>query len=368
MQSTALSLNNGDHTLKIALIADTHWGIRNDSQVFYDYFKRFLDDVFFPMLEKEGIKQVIHLGDLVDRRKYANYLTLSRLRRDFLEECERRCIDVYIIPGNHDVFYKNTNEINALREIITGRYQFIHVIEKPVTITFDSTDILLLPWICEDNYEESMNAIKTTTGQVVCGHLELNGFEMFKGSISDHGMDHKLFDRFDVVCSGHYHHKSDTGNIHYLGAFAEYTWSDFDDPRGFHVFDTEIRELTFIRNPYRMFEKVWYDDAGKTVEEVVFDREIDVRNKMVKLIVKNKTNPYWFDLFVDRIEKEGVIDLQVVEDHLHLDLLADEDIIDEAEDTLTVCKKYISSMNLSVDQKKLDRVITNLYTEALQIE
>ena len=353
--------------MRIALITDTHWGIRNDSATFYDYFKRFLDDVFFPTLEKQGIRQVIHLGDLVDRRKYANYLTLYHLRKDFLEEFEKRGIDLYVILGNHDVYYKNTNEVNALKELIEGKYQFIHVIEKPETLGFDDTDILLLPWICEDNYEESMNAIRTTPATVLMGHLELNGFEMFKGSVSDHGMDHKLFDRFDVVCSGHYHHKSDTGNIHYLGAFAEYTWSDYDDPRGFHVFATDTRELTFIRNPYRMFQKIWYDDTGKTVEEVL-DVDLDVRNKMVKVIVKNKSNPYYFDLFIDKIEKSGVIDLQVVEDHLNLDLIDDEEFMDSAEDTLTVCRKYISQVNFTVDNKKLERVITNLYNEALQVE
>ena len=354
--------------MQIALITDTHYGIRNDSHIFYDYFKRFLDDVFFPTLEKQGIRQVIHLGDVVDRRKYVNFLTLYHLRRDFLEEFEKRMIDLYIILGNHDTYYKNTNEINAVRELIEGKYQFIHVIERPQVVEFDRTEILLLPWICEDNLEESMNAIRTTPATVLMGHLELNGFEMFRGSISDHGLDHRLFDRFDVVCSGHFHHKSSTGNIHYLGAFAEYTWSDYDDPRGFHLFDTDTRELTFIQNPYRMFEKIWYDDTNKTVEEVVFDREIDVRNKMVKVIVVNKTNPYWFDLFIDRVEKAGATDLQVVEDHMNLDLMADEDIVDEAEDTLTVFKKYIGQLSLSVDQKKLERLITGLYNEALQVE
>ena len=354
--------------MQIALITDTHYGIRNDSHIFYDYFKRFLDDVFFPTLEKQGIRQVIHLGDVVDRRKYVNFLTLYHLRRDFLEEFEKRMIDLYIILGNHDTYYKNTNEINAVRELIEGKYQFIHVIERPQVVEFDRTEILLLPWICEDNLEESMNAIRTTPATVLMGHLELNGFEMFRGSISDHGLDHRLFDRFDVVCSGHFHHKSSTGNIHYLGAFAEYTWSDYDDPRGFHLFDTDTRELTFIQNPYRMFEKIWYDDTNKTVEEVVFDREIDVRNKMVKVIVVNKTNPYWFDLFIDRVEKAGATDLQVVEDHMNLDLMADEDIVDEAEDTLTVFKKYIGQLSLSVDQKKLERLITGLDNEALQVE
>lgn len=351
--------------MKIALITDTHWGVRNDSPVFHDYFKKFLDNSFFPYLEQNEIKTVIHLGDLVDRRKYVNFLTANRLKNDFFDELEARDIDCHIIAGNHDVYYKNTNRINALSELVSRRYKIIRTYTYATTREFERTPILLLPWICEDNYEESMDAIKNTRAQIVMGHLELNGFEMFKGSIADHGMDHKLFDRFDVVCSGHYHHKSSTGNIHYLGAMAEYTWSDYDDPRGFHVFDTETRELTFIRNPYRMFEKVWYDDAG--LKEMPSPPG-GLEDKMIKVIVKNKTNPYWFDLFIDKIEKAGAIDMQVVEDHLHLDLMDDEEIVDEAEDTLSVCRKYVSQLNLNVDQKKLERVITNLYSEALQVE
>lgn len=354
--------------MKIALITDTHWGVRNDSPVFHDYFRRFLEHNFFPYLEEHKINKVIHLGDLVDRRKYINFVTANRLKTDFLDELERRDIDCHIIAGNHDVYYKNTNKINALTELVSRKYKIIRTYTGATTVEFAGTPILLLPWICEDNYEESMNAIKTTPAQIVMGHLELNGFEMFKGSISDHGMDHKLFDRFDVVCSGHYHHKSDTGNIHYLGAFAEYTWSDYDDPRGFHVLDTETRELTFIRNPYRMFEKVWYDDVGKTAAQIIEAAQFDVSSKMVKVIVKNKTNPYFFDLFIDKLEKAGPIDVQVVEDHLHLDLIDDEELVDEAEDTLSVCRKYIGQLSLNVDQKKLERVITNLYSEALQVE
>lgn len=354
--------------MKIVLLTDTHWGVRNDSAAFHDYFNRFLEHTFFPYLDEQNIKTVIHLGDLVDRRKYINFVTANRLKRDFLDRLRERDVDCHIIAGNHDVYYKNTNEINALEELVAGKYPNVHIYTAPETIDFGGGDILLLPWICEENHEESIDAIRTTKATILMGHLELNGFEMFRGSISDHGLDHRIFDSFDVVCSGHFHHKSDTGNIHYLGAFAEYTWSDYDDPRGFHVFDTESRELTFIRNPFRMFQKVWYDDAGKTVDEVVFNADIDVKDKIVKVIVKNKTNPYWFDLFIDKLEKSGVIDLQVVEDHLHLDIVDDEEIVDEAEDTLTVCKKYISGMNLSVDQKKLDRVITSLYSEALQVE
>ena len=87
----------------------------------------------------------------------------------------------------------------------------------------------------------------------------------------------------------------------------------------------------------------------------------------MKVIVKEKTNPYWFDLVIDKIEKIGVADLQVVEDHMHQDTIQDDDIVDQAEDTMTILKKYVEGMQVS-DKKRVDNIITSLYNEALSIQ
>ena len=94
--------------MKIALITDTHWGVRNDQLAFLDNNKKFLDDIFFPYLDAHSIDTVIHLGDLVDRRKYLNINTAKRLRDDFIRPLHRREIRPYLIIGNHDTYYKNT--------------------------------------------------------------------------------------------------------------------------------------------------------------------------------------------------------------------------------------------------------------------
>jgi DNA repair exonuclease SbcCD nuclease subunit len=356
--------------VKIALITDTHWGIRNDSSVFHDNNKKFLDDVFFPELERNGIDTIIHLGDLVDRRKYINYLTAKRLREDFLEPIAERGIEMHIIAGNHDVFYKNTNEVNSLRELVIGKYEKMFVWDElPINWRFGETNILMLPWICDDNREESYNAIKNSKASIVMGHLELTGFEMFKGSVNTHGDDPRIFDRFDLVCSGHFHHRSTVGNISYLGSHAEFTWSDYDDPRGFHILDTDTRELTFIQNPYTMFKKIWYNDEGKFITEVLDVNTEQYKDKFVKVIVTNKTNPYWFDMFIENLEKIGISNLQIVEDHLNLALEEDGDIVDEAESTIDIFKKYIGQYNLPDSNRiKLENVIVELYNEALTIE
>ena len=52
----------------------------------------------------------------------------------------------------------------------------------------------------------------------------------------------------------------------------------------------------------------------------------------------------------------------------NLNLEDDGDIINEAEDTLTILRKVVDGMDTSIDKKKLDIFLQNLYTEALSIE
>jgi DNA repair exonuclease SbcCD nuclease subunit len=354
--------------MKIALITDTHWGVRNDNNAFMDNSKKFLDEIFFPYLVKNNIRTVVNLGDLVDRRKYINIRTAKRLREDFLEPLANGGYDVHFIAGNHDTYFKNTNSVNALQELVVGKYSFKVYDQIPREVEFDKTIVLMLPWICDENRQLCLDKIRSTPAQIVMGHLELQGFEMYRGSIVSHGDDRSLFDRFDMVLSGHYHHRSSDGSIHYLGSHAEFTWSDYDDRKGFHILDTETRNLTFIENSYIMFDKVWYDDATSGYEPEGIDLSL-LKGKIVKVIVKNKTDPYKFDMFIDQIEKVGVLEMQIVEDHLNLAIETDEEIVDEAESTINIFKKYIDQVNSpNLNKVKLERTIVDLYNEAIAIE
>lgn len=356
--------------MKLAFITDTHWGARGDNLAFTEYFNRFYYNQFFPYLEEHGVSNIIHLGDIVDRRKYINFVTARHLRK-FVQTCHDKNIKLDVIIGNHDTFYKNTNDVNSMKELFSDTVLNINFYDEPTDIVRDGLTIGVLPWVCSGNYEQSMQYLEDTKAQVLLGHLEIAGFEMYRGSVNDHGFDMKIFNKFDIVCSGHFHHKSSRGNIFYLGAPYEITWSDWNDPRGFHIFDTDTRELTFIENRYKMFHKVHYNDSNNTMDEVL---DIDVeqlKNSIVKVIVHEKTNPYWFDMFIDKIEKIGVIDLQVVEDNLNLQLEDDEDIANEAEDTLTILKKAAVQAGNNWNESKqnaLNSFLTDLYSEALSVE
>jgi DNA repair exonuclease SbcCD nuclease subunit len=351
--------------MKIALITDTHAGVRNDSLAFHDYSKKFYDNVFFSYLDKHEIKTVVHCGDIVDRRKYININSAYRLRKDLIEPIVDRGIDYHQIIGNHDTYHKNTNEVSSFIELF-NRYP-INIYDKATEVVFDDLKILFLPWICDDNKDHAYDLMRNTDAQICFGHLEIQGFEMYKGSIISYGMDPKLFTRFDLVASGHYHHRSSSGNIHYLGSHAEFTWSDYNDPRGFHVFDTETRHLEFIQNPYSMFKKITYNDQyHKLIDQMNLS---PYKECIVKVIIQQNNNQYWFEKFIERLEKENPIEIQIVEDHLNLGLEDDHDIIDEAESTIDIFKKYIRNLDIKdVERNRLEDKIAELYHEALTLE
>ena len=349
---------------KIALVTDTHFGARSDSIPFDNFFRRFYDETFFPEIDKRGIKTILHLGDCFDRRKYINFNTLSSCRNYFFDEIKKRNIELHMIVGNHDTFFKNTNDVNSPRLLLKD-YEF-NVIDTPSELEFDDgSKILMMPWICTDNYNQSMEAIKSTDAQVLFGHFEIAGFQMYKGHENDEGFDPKIFEKFDLVCSGHFHHRSSNGNINYLGNPYELTWADFEDPRGFHIFDTSERSLEFIQNPFTIFSKVYYDD------EKVDPSTVDISqyaNQHIKLIVVNKKDYYKFDQFIERLYKVNPLELKIIEDlsEFEADAMGDQEV--DLEDTVTLLSQYVDNLETEADKDRIKTLMKTLYVEAQNYE
>lgn len=345
--------------MKVAIICDTHFGVRNDSPVFLDYFKRSLQ-WFFDTLEKEEIKVVIHLGDLFDRRKYLNFVTAQTCRKYFLEELNTRNIQTHIITGNHDIYYKDTHEVNSLKEIVDNRYEYIKTYDHPTLLSIDDTKIQLIPWITDSNKDRSYDAIKNTQSDILMGHFDIKGFELHKGALSEHGDDIDFFKRFDLVFSGHYHHKSSKGNIHYLGAFAEYTWSDWNDPRGFTIFDTKTRNFELIKNPHSIFKMISYNDS-EDINEIDYSQ---YKGTYVKVLCQKKENIYAFDMMLEKLYKAEPVDITVLEEEI---LLTDtsKDDIDDIQDTPKILENYITGLTLPVNNDRMVKYMKDIHTEAL---
>jgi len=347
--------------MKIALINDTHWGARNDSPAFINYFNKFYNEVFFPYLQQNNINTIIHLGDVVDRRKFINHNTAHNFKLNFWDKIDLLNIDTHVIIGNHDTYYKNTNEINALQNLNISFNTKVYT--SCETVNFDGLDILFMPWICDANMEDSLQNIDKSTAEIVMGHLEIKGFEMHKGHLNEQGLDKNLFKRFEKVISGHFHKKSDDGQVYYLGCPYQLTWSDYNCPKGFHIFDTATRELTRVPNPAVMFKKFIYDDKK---EDYTKKDLSDYENTYVKLFISQKTDSDMFDKLLDRFHNEiNAYEINVIEDlSSDINSTVKENILDQGEDTLTFLGNYIDQVDTTLDRAKLKTFAKQLYVEA----
>lgn len=345
--------------MKVAIISDTHYGARKGSKLFHDYFEKFYNDVFFPTIDKEGITTVIHMGDAFDSRKGIEFKSLKWSKRVVFNPLKERGIKMHLMVGNHDAYYKNTNEINAV-DLLLKEYDNVEVYSSPTEVSVGNLPVLFIPWINEQNEKETNGIIKNTKCPVAMGHLELNGFVATPGHIMEHGHDARAFNKFEKVFSGHYHARSDNGTVFYLGNPYEMFWNDVESPRGFTIFDTESLEHRPINNPYRLFYKIFYEDT----DHQTFNTS-EYENKIVKVIVRKKTDTKKFEKFIDKLYTSGVADLKIVE-NFQLDE-SEEFEADESEDTMSILSRYIDESETELNKTVIQSLIKEIYQEACEV-
>ena len=343
--------------MKIAIITDSHWGARKGSKLFHDYFELFYKNVFFPTLEQYGITTVIHMGDAFDSRKSIDYQSFEWANRVVFKYLRK--YEVHMITGNHDCYYKNTNHVNS-PELLLKDYPNIKTYSSPTEIKVGNLDVLLLPWICMDNQEESLKAIKNTKSKIAMGHLELQGFRVNRSVVMDHGLEANIFKNFTKVFSGHYHTRSDNGTVFYLGNPYEMFWNDVNDPRGFTIFDTETLEHTSINNPHRLFYNIYYDDTPYQLFDVS-----EYENKIVKVIVRKKSDTKQFEKFIDKLYSANVSELKIVE-NFQIQESEDFEAFD-SEDTMSILNRYIDEAEVNLDKTIVQKLLQEVYQEACEL-
>ena len=346
--------------MKIAIITDQHFGARKNSKLFHDYFLKYYNDIFFPTLEKEGITTVIDMGDTFDIRKSIDFSALQWAKDNYFDRLENMGITLHSIVGNHTAYYKNTNEVNAV-DLLLREYDNVKTYSEVTSIEVGGCNVLLVPWINKENEKMSIGLINKSQAPVCMGHLELNGFRATPGHMMEHGMQWDVFKKFKKTYSGHYHCRSNQDNIYYLGNPYEMFWNDVDDVnRGFHLFDTETLEHTPVNNPYRIHHIVYYSDT----DYQLFDAR-QLENKIVKVVVRNKSDTKKFEKFIDKLYNANVAELKIVENFMLQE--AEDFEAFESEDTLSILNRYIEDSEINLDKSIIQRMIQEVYQEACEM-
>jgi DNA repair exonuclease SbcCD nuclease subunit len=347
--------------MKIAIVTDTHIGIRNDSPIFFENSINFFNKVLFPYCIENKIEKILHLGDFFDRRKYININILSETRKKVLNFMRENNLNMDLIIGNHDCYFKNTNSINSPKEIFNC-FDNINVIESPTLLNYDGFCIGAVPWITKENFEESKKFIKDASCSILAGHFEIDGREVLRGIRHEGGMSSSMFNKYNMVLSGHFHIRSYEDNICYLGTPYQLYMSDLNEQKGFHVFNTSNSELEFVENPQQLFRQYYYDDTGSNKEKLLNTNYPETKNCFVRIFVKNKKYNSVLEQTMEKMYNAGVYGITVVEDIQEDD--KSEISIDLSQDTFTLINKEIDGMELCKDKSKLKLIIKDIFLES----
>ena len=345
--------------MKVAIITDQHFGFKKGSRLYHDYFQKFYDEVFFPKIEKLGITTVLDLGDTFDNRKGVDLYSLDWAKTSYFDRLSNLGIDLISIVGNHTAYYKNTNEINT-NNLLLREYDNITLFSEATELEVGGQPILFIPWINQENSERTYKKIKESKCKVAMGHLELNGFVATHGHTMEHGADFDCYNKFKQVFSGHYHTRSNNGKIYYLGNPYEMFWNDVNDKRGFHIWDTETLKLKTINNPNALYKVINYNDTPRQLTKFG-----EFTNKIVKVVVRQKSDEKEYDRFMDSLFKANPHDVKIIEKTDHL--VFDGEIYNQTEDTMTLLSASVDDLETDLDKNRIKSLMKEVYQSACEV-
>lgn len=255
--------------MKVAIIGDLHFGARNNNYEVCKMMNTFFTKEFFPYLIENNIKNVVCLGDLLDKRQTIDFTISSYIKSIFFNFFEKNQINLYLILGNHDLYFRQAMTINGPSQIVGGN-KFIKIIDSPTKVIFGQKNFVMIPWICNENKEECLGFIRNNSSKknLCLGHFELQGFKLHGNTYAEKGViETTELDDYEYVFSGHFHSPSESGNVMYVGTPYELTWNDYGDTKRFICYDTDTETITEIPCKTKMYKKIFLtEETIKTTD------------------------------------------------------------------------------------------------------
>lgn len=340
--------------MKIALVGDLHFGVKNSDKYFRDSQFAFLKSAVRYCVDSE-INDMFIMGDLFDTRHSLNVLTMNEVVDFFYREIPR-CLKIWIILGNHDLYYKNTVKVNSL--VALKESPSVVIVDKP--IKFDD-DTLLVPWVTD--YEEFRNEVE---GKFDCkrifGHFDVIGAKMDNFNVSMNGFDKReLFEHWRYVYSGHYHKHSETevgdNKLIYVGTPYQLNRSEIEE-KGFYILDTEMETTSFVKNDHCIeYRKLRYPEMPEDPETFVKGHIIDVDISWEDSKYMNKVNDY-----IDLLESYGPAYPVNANYQRRIDKVSTETIDTSKITLLGLAKKYIEDSEDIKNKSRVFDAFKNLYS------
>ena len=275
---------------KSIILGDLHFGVNQGSKEILEIQMKFFEDQVFPYMKKNNIKTIFQLGDAFDNRSSTDNYIVNEVQRRIFDYTEKEGITWHILLGNHDLFFKNSLS-HSILYLFNQAYSNINLYSKSTLLEFDNKTIQIEPWLLDNKLEINKQS------DVVLGHFEIVGFNVSKTYKATHGLDTEDIPKNIPILSGHFHNKQLSGNISYLGTPIQLSWSDYEEEKGFYVYDGDWNDLDFIENNEFKHLKVDLDidtkeivvNGFKTPLQLKYSKNMDLsifKNNKVKLYAK----------------------------------------------------------------------------------
>jgi hypothetical protein len=256
---------------KLIVIGDTHFGLKRFSiDTLKDQLSLFENQIF-PYMEENNITEIFQLGDLFDNRTSTDINFIHTLKELFFDKLKEKGILLHALVGNHDIYFRESREVTLVKFFRDLYPDNFILYEDRTYININNNKTYIVPWITKD---EDFVMEEISDCHNVLGHFEIRHFALVKGHMDENA---KLTSEFFTentkvknVFSGHYHIKDTNKLVKYLGTPWQNNYSDYDEEKGFYVWD-EDDFLEFHENTSsRKYIKIKYNDEQNT------DRNIEV--------------------------------------------------------------------------------------------
>lgn len=351
---------------KVALLGDLHIGVRNGDEDFLNFQTYWLKKALLRM-KKEGVEAIIQAGDFFDIRKQTPNNVLYWVSETFIPLVRECGIPWYVNVGNHDIFYKFSNEIHTTAILQQQCPELIKVYPRFATVDVAGTDFFFIPWLDKENAENLDSELAKTKAKYAIGHLDIAGFAMMAGIVNEGGLPASKFKQFDMLWSGHFHTVSANQNIQYIGSPYHLNWMDFvdGDERGWFLFDPNTGKADLIKNSEydTLFSFFVYDEGFDYNDDFMQD----YKGTILQVVVKEKTNQKRFNNFKALLANSKLISYSIVDETVltsnNEDVTIDESVLEKG--TVESIKEYINELEIeNVDNVKLQEKAIELYMEA----
>lgn len=337
--------------MKIALLADLHFGVKKSDQTFQQSQLRFLKGQFINEIKEQGIDTIVICGDVFDTRQSVNVQTQNVVIDWFKNALND--FNVHIIVGNHDMYTTNSTEVNSLKMI--DLLPNVTVYETPTKTIIGNKEVLMLPWVTD--YSQ-FDTLLLENYHTAFAHLDIVGFDM-GGRLSEGGLTIKdVMSKIDNTYTGHYHsrsHREFNGKtITYVGSPYQITRIDKGTERGYGVLDLDTDAFNWHDNMESMkfIEFIYPDYDTNLVKGNVIDLKIPFEKQ-------NETKKI-YDL-VQKLEKFepaypiNVFNMENTENQQEIE-------IDVNSLNLTnLFKSYIEQLDTELNKDELYSKLTELY-------